>query len=42
MTHARQSLRAAVVAAVTGLATTGSRAHTALVFPKLPELRAAA
>jgi alpha-L-arabinofuranosidase len=33
MTHVRQSLRSAVVAAVTGLTTTGSRVYTAKVYP---------
>lgn len=33
MTHVRQSLRSAVVTAVTGLTTTGSRVYTAKVYP---------
>lgn len=33
MTHVRQSLRAAVIAAVTGLASTGSRVYAARVYP---------
>lgn len=33
MTHVRQSLRAAVVAAVTGLPTTGARVRTGRVYP---------
>ena len=33
MTHVRQSLRSAVVSAVTGLTTTGARVYTAKVYP---------
>ncbi len=33
MTHIRQTLRSAVVTAVTGLTTTGSRVYTARVYP---------